>query len=75
MAQTLVQMCSPSDVRGRMVGLFNTAMLGLRAGSGVTVGVLGALIGIHWSLMLSAAAVVLVTIWLYARDARRPATA
>jgi hypothetical protein len=37
--------------------------------------VLGALIGIHWSLMLSAAAVVLVTIWLYARDARRPATA
>ena len=34
-------------------------MLGLRAGSGITVGVLGAFIGVHWSLALSAAAVVL----------------
>jgi len=72
MAQTLVQMRAPSEVRGRMVGLFNTAMLGLRAGSGVTVGVLGAMIGIHWSLMLSAAAVVLITVWLYARDVMNP---
>ena len=42
MAQTLVQLLAPAEIRGRMVGLFNTAMLGLRAGSGVTVGVLGA---------------------------------
>jgi MFS family permease len=57
-AQTLVQMLAPPRVRGSVVGLFNTAILGLRAGSGVTVGVLGAVIGVHWSLALSAAAVV-----------------
>jgi hypothetical protein len=39
MAQTLVQILAPPDIRGRMVGLYNTAMLGLRAGSGVSVGV------------------------------------
>jgi hypothetical protein len=30
------------------------ASLGLRAFSGVTIGLLGSLIGIHWSLALSA---------------------
>jgi len=58
MAQTIVQVLAPPQVRGSIVGLFNTAILGLRAGSGLTVGVLGALIGIHWSLALSAGAVV-----------------
>jgi MFS family permease len=58
MAQTLVQLLAPHELRGRVVGLFNTAMLGLRAGSGVTVGMLGALITVQWSLALSAAAVV-----------------
>jgi MFS family permease len=66
MAQTLVQLLAPPRVRGRVVGIFNTAVLGLRAGSGVTVGVLGALIGVHWSLMLSAAAVVLAAAGLLA---------
>jgi len=46
-------------------------MLGLRAGSGVTVGVLGALIGVELSLTLSAAAVVLVALGLLAVDVRR----
>jgi hypothetical protein len=70
MAQTLVQVLAPPRLRGRVVGLFNTAILGLRTGSGVTVGVLGALVGVHWSLGLSAAAVVLTCIALLARDAR-----
>jgi MFS family permease len=61
-AQTLVQMLAPPAVRGRVVGLFNTAILGLRAGSGITVGVLGAVINVHWSLALSAAAVVLTAV-------------
>jgi MFS family permease len=68
MAQTLVQLLAPPDIRGRMVGLFNTAMLGLRAGSGVTVGILGAVIGVHWSLMISAAAVVVIAAALLARE-------
>ena len=55
MAQTIVQLLAPPHLRGSMVGLFNTSMLGLRAGSGLTVGVLGALIGVQWSLTLSSA--------------------
>ncbi len=55
MAQALVQLNAPVEIRGRVVGLFNMAGLGMRAFSGITVGVLGAGIGIHWSLGLSAA--------------------
>jgi MFS family permease len=70
MAQTLIQLLAPSHLRGGMVGLFNTSMLGLRAGSGVTVGVLGAVIGVQWSLALSSAAVALVAFGLLVVDAR-----
>ena len=55
MAQTLVQLNAPVDMRGRVLGLFNMASLGLRAFSGVTVGLVGSLIGVHWSLALTAA--------------------
>jgi MFS family permease len=54
MAQTLVQLNAPIEMRGRVLGLYNMASLGLRAFSGVSVGLLGSLIGIHWSLALSA---------------------
>lgn len=70
MAQALVQLLAPPRLRGRVVGLFNTAMLGLRAGSGVTVGVLGAVIGVELSLALSAAAVVVVALVLLVADLR-----
>jgi MFS family permease len=56
MAQTLVQLNAPIDKRGRVLGLFNMASLGLRAFSGVSVGLAGSLIGVHWSLALSAMA-------------------
>jgi MFS family permease len=70
MAQTIIQLLAPPHLRGRMVGLFNTSMLGLRAGSGVTVGVLGAVIGVQWSLTLSSTAVVLVALGLLVIDLR-----
>jgi hypothetical protein len=70
MAQTLVQMLAPTRIRGTVVGLFNTAMLGLRAGSGLTVGVLGTFIGVRLSLELSSLMVVIVAIALFARDVR-----
>jgi sugar phosphate permease len=70
MAQTLVQTLAPSHRRGRIVGLFNTAVLGLRAGGGVTVGLLGAVTGVHWSLTLSGAAMVAVAAGLLARETR-----
>jgi MFS family permease len=71
-AQTLVQTLAPPSVRGRVVGLFNTAILGLRAGSGLTVGVLGAAIGVHASLALSAGAVVVTAVALLARERGQP---
>lgn len=60
MAQSLVQINAPPDMRGRVIGLFNMASLGLRAFSGISVGLLGSLIGIHWSLALSALATMIV---------------
>ena len=70
MAQALVQLNAPPDIRGRAVGLFNMAALGMRAFSGITVGVLGAAVGIHWSLGLSAA-LLLVFLFLLHRMAGR----
>ena len=69
MAQTLVQMLAPPAIRGTVVGLFNTAMLGLRAGSGITVGILGAFIGVRLSLEISSLMVLLVAVVLLARSA------
>jgi MFS family permease len=60
MAQSLVQLNAPLDKRGRVIGLFNMASLGLKTFSGFSVGLLGSLIGIHWSLGLSAMAAMLV---------------
>ena len=54
MAQTIVQLEAPPRIRGRALGLFSMAQMGLQVGSGLTVGVAGAIIGVHWSLGLSA---------------------
>jgi MFS family permease len=56
MAQTLVQLHAPAHIRGRVIGLYAMSGLGMRTFSGVTVGLGGSLIGIHWSLAISAAA-------------------
>jgi len=61
MAQTLVQIHAPSQLRGRMIGLYNMSNNGLRAFSGITVGILGSVIGIHSSLALSALLLLLCT--------------
>jgi MFS family permease len=50
-AQTIVQTTAPLHIRGRVIGLFNMAALGLRFGSGLMVGVLGGWLGIHGSLV------------------------
>ena len=67
MAQALVQLNAPVDIRGRVVGLFNMAGLGMRAFSGITVGVFGTAVGIHWSLGLSAAVLLAFLFVLYRR--------
>jgi MFS family permease len=66
MSQTLVQLHAPAALRGRLIGLYNTANNGMRAFSGVTVGLAGSLIGIHWSLALSAMALLATTLGLWA---------
>jgi MFS family permease len=73
-AQAIVQLMAPSHLRGRLIGLFSMSAFGLRAFSGVTVGFVGALIGIHWSLAISALALMAVTLALlaFASSVRAP---
>jgi len=66
MGQTIVQLLSPRHLRGRLIGLFAMSSMGLKAFSGVTVGILGGLIGVHWSLAGSAMALLTVTVLLFA---------
>jgi MFS family permease len=72
--QTVVQLLAPAADRGRIVGVYGVSANGLRAGSGFTVGLLGAAIGVHWSLGLSAAALCAGTLaaGIYALRERRP---
>jgi MFS family permease len=75
MAQALVQLNAHEATRGRTLGLFNMASMGLRAFSGITVGLIGSIIGVHWSLALSAlvllAAITCLLLWIGLR--RSPA--
>jgi MFS family permease len=59
--QTVVQLLAPPADRGRVIGVYGMSASGLRFGSGITVGLFGAIVGIHWSLGLSAAALVVGT--------------
>ncbi len=64
MAMTLVQLNAPSAKRGRVIGLYNMASLGLRAFSGITIGLGGSVVGVHWSLGASAVALFAITLAL-----------
>ena len=66
---------APPNMRGRVIGLYNMALNGLRIGSGFTVGFAGAAIGIHWSLGLSSLGLIVacLPVLLYiGRKASRP---
>jgi MFS family permease len=65
-AQTIVQLEAPVNLRGRLIGLFSMSAYGLRAFSGLTVGVIGGLIGVHWSLALSSLILLAATVALFA---------
>ncbi len=73
MAQTLVQLEAPQAIRGRVIGLFAMSALGLRAFSGVTVGLAGDAFGIHVSLAASALALLAVAALLLGFSVRRRA--
>jgi len=75
MAQTLVQLRAPPEIRGRVIGLYNMSSLGMRTFSGVTIGVIGGYIGIHWSLALSALVLLVIIALLFTYLARPESTA
>ena len=68
MSQTLVQLHAPAEKRGRILGVFSMASLGSRMFSGFSVGILGQMVGIHWSLAVSAALILLLAMTLLSRS-------
>jgi len=68
MTQTLVQLHAPAETRGRMIGVFSMAASGMRMFSGVTVGLLGQMLGIHWSLAISAGLIAVLVSTLLVRS-------
>ena len=71
MTQTLVQLRAPAHIRGRVIGLYQMSSLGMRAFSGITIGIVGSFIGIHWSLALSAMSLLAIITVLLALTMRR----
>ncbi len=65
MNQALVQLHAPGPIRGRVLGLYSVAQMGLRSFAGITIGVAGAAIGIHNSLLLSVICVFIITVGLF----------
>ena len=70
MAQSIVQINAPTEIRGRVIGLYNMAALGMRAGSGITVGLVGGMIGIHASLAIAAATLMFIISFILMRYGR-----
>ena len=70
MAQALVQINAPPEIRGRAIGVFSMAASGMRTFSGICVGLVGGLIGIHWSLALSALLLLTLISLLFTRVPR-----
>ncbi len=75
LTQTLVQLHAPKEIRGRVIGVYNMAALGLMSFSGVTIGVGGSFVGVHLSLGASAVTLFVVVIALSAFVLRSGQTA
>jgi MFS family permease len=54
--QTVAQLRAPREKRGQVIGLYSTGANGMRIGSGFTVGLFGAVVGLRAALALSSAA-------------------
>jgi MFS family permease len=76
--QTVVQLRAPREKKGQVIGVYGVGANGMRIGSGLTVGLLGAAIGLRPALGVSAAAlcvsvaVLAVFLALAARRRRGP---
>jgi MFS family permease len=65
-SQTIVQLDAPESRRGRFIGAYSTMSMGFRAGSGVLIGVLGALLGVTAAVAIDAIALLAVALVLLA---------
>jgi MFS family permease len=65
MNQALVQLHAPAPIRGRVLGLYSMAQMGLRTFAGISVGVVGSAIGIHHSLLLAVSLLFALTVFLF----------
>jgi MFS family permease len=54
--QTVAQLRAPREKRGQVIGVYSTSANGMRIGSGFTVGLFGAVVGLRPALALSSAA-------------------
>jgi Na+/melibiose symporter-like transporter len=70
LAQAIVQINAPANIRGRVIGLFNMASLGMRTFAGVTVGLSGAVFGVHVALAGSALVFLIVLTGLFVSRSR-----
>jgi MFS family permease len=77
--QTVTQLRAPREKKGQVIGAYSTSANGMRIGSGFTVGLLGAAIGLRPALALSSAvlcaSVLALAIYLAAIAQRSPASA
>jgi MFS family permease len=71
MAQALVQLNAPAALRGHVIGVYSMAAMGLRFVSGITVGILGGLVGVHASLAGSSAVLFVVIAGFFVWQSRR----
>ena len=65
-SQTIVQLDAPESRRGRFIGAYSTMSMGFRAGSGILIGVLGALLGVTGAVAIDAIALLAVAFVLLA---------
>jgi MFS family permease len=56
--QTVVQLRAPREKRGQVIGVYGVGANGMRIGSGFTVGLFGAAVGLRTALGLSSTALV-----------------
>jgi MFS family permease len=63
-SQTVTQLLAPPESRGQVIGVYNMAAMGLRIGSGFTVGLMAGVIGASWALATSSSALIVGTLIL-----------
>jgi MFS family permease len=77
--QTVTQLRAPREKKGQVIGVYGTAANGMRIGSGFTVGLAGAAIGLRPALALSSAAlcacVLVLAVYLLTAARRSPSSA